>query len=1342
MTTFKTLSARIRGAKTELEELGEAEEETLVTTSKLRDMVKGMTGFDIMEDEETFKSIYEILIGIGKEWDNLTDIERASLGEALAGKRNANVLYAVLGNTEDLEKAYETALGASGSALREQENYMRSLQYSLDVFKTELSELYSNVLESKSTKRIIDFATKLLDLIVKITDAIPPAIAVGSMFFASFAVGNRDLSAIINEVMDSVIVGIKGITDTIKTSGVKGAGAEMKKAGADFFKYFADGFNDAGLLKSFNESTFSEFKELFGEGGLAGKYGLTFGVETATDDFKVLEQQIGKTFSPETKALVMSGVTSMEAYEASSRSAAAASTALAGATTLLKTALKGLAAIGITLAIGLAIKAIGDLVHREERLAEEADKARSSIEELDNTFKKMNETLDKSGKRFAELAQRVSDLGETSQSQGGLSTDEYKEFLEISNELAEVFPGLQTDITEEGDALLSLNGTVKDITQSLEEYAKIQREIADHQMLEEAEKIFKDDRNQYKKSTTGRFQWYTNQNKKNVEYLEKQIDYYERAIQSIRNGIYSEAVTSGGRPTAGRYHADKSSVRLEEARKRLLMQALPEGEYQDIFGQKLIKNGDVLDEKVLKKIEYAYNQIVLEYKKDILLAQQEIDKANQDLQKYSLAYLRSENLLYQGMTGDEKLLVDKFVQSLTFEDINKEGIKSFDELKDWLQNGIISSIALIDDEETQNAMAKVLSDATLSAVEKVDLIQEILDSLTESGYTKEDALVIFWKSQYAGAVEDYDNAANHILQGLEAGGPGSYYADQMRAKQIAEELTADELAKVMNLSLKPGMIKGVEDLRALLQKTDEAAVTTFKDIGALLSTDVSIGPDFPEVTWGKVKDDLVGMAQAGKLDEDTLKSYKYYDDILNALGISSKEAEEQISDMIDSINKMAQQNAVDILANYKNEVDKLDDAYQKYKNNELIDANTLSALQDAFGNMDSFKEFQQAVMDGQTELQDYFDNMVTEYALENLALSEVTEQTKEWTKQNLIAAGITEESAEKSINAVLANKEAIESNIRAQIEEYNEQVKLDESTTELALSTEDLNKLTAKEVSELLKAANASGTAAQQIALFTLKKELASGKSLRNADDIEYLKELIIQAGVGIELINQLQHLKKVADAQGGNKDEYEAFMKAHPNQGSWDASTLAEYNAKYADVWGVVEFEKTYDQVWDEVEKKYKEMFNYTENVGLGYGGAMKDAAKSASDAAKEFKEALDKILAMYDAELDAGVISFQTYVDKSRAIIEQYYRDGKLTAQDYYDELASFYEKQVQQYDKVISAVQKKLSEETDALEKQKENVEKSYNEQIEVIQKKIDALQEENDEIDRNMALNKAQ
>jgi hypothetical protein len=111
------------------------------TTSKLQGLVKQLTGFDILEDDQkTFKSIYDIIIGIGKEWKNLDDIEQASLGEALAGKRNANTLYAILDNIETLESAYATAEDSAGSAMREQQNFEQGLEYSINRAKAALEE--------------------------------------------------------------------------------------------------------------------------------------------------------------------------------------------------------------------------------------------------------------------------------------------------------------------------------------------------------------------------------------------------------------------------------------------------------------------------------------------------------------------------------------------------------------------------------------------------------------------------------------------------------------------------------------------------------------------------------------------------------------------------------------------------------------------------------------------------------------------------------------------------------------------------------------------------------------------------------------------------------------------------------------------------------------------------------------------------------------------------------------------------------------------------------------------------------------------------------------------------
>ena len=85
-SALQVLSLRIRGAKTELQEMGEDTDDMASSTSKLRAQVKGLTkGFDIMKDDKTFKQTYEIMEGIAKVWGDLDDISRASLLETLAG---------------------------------------------------------------------------------------------------------------------------------------------------------------------------------------------------------------------------------------------------------------------------------------------------------------------------------------------------------------------------------------------------------------------------------------------------------------------------------------------------------------------------------------------------------------------------------------------------------------------------------------------------------------------------------------------------------------------------------------------------------------------------------------------------------------------------------------------------------------------------------------------------------------------------------------------------------------------------------------------------------------------------------------------------------------------------------------------------------------------------------------------------------------------------------------------------------------------------------------------------------------------------------------------------------
>lgn len=90
-TALKTLSLRIRGVKTELEEAGLETEGMAETTAQLQAKLKALTHgkVDIMIDADTFKNTTQVLREMSSAWKDMTDIERAAALELLGGKRQA-----------------------------------------------------------------------------------------------------------------------------------------------------------------------------------------------------------------------------------------------------------------------------------------------------------------------------------------------------------------------------------------------------------------------------------------------------------------------------------------------------------------------------------------------------------------------------------------------------------------------------------------------------------------------------------------------------------------------------------------------------------------------------------------------------------------------------------------------------------------------------------------------------------------------------------------------------------------------------------------------------------------------------------------------------------------------------------------------------------------------------------------------------------------------------------------------------------------------------------------------------------------------------------------------------
>lgn len=170
-TTLKVVALRIRGASTELEAMGESTDGVAESTSKLQKQIKALTnvdgtgGFDIMLDQNTFKSTYDIIKGIYQVWDKMSDIDQAALLELLSGKTRSQGMAALISNFDKAEEVLQTSLNSEGSAVKENEKYMESIQGHLSQLQNSWQQFWNSDITRDQVNPFIDLAKGALDLI-------------------------------------------------------------------------------------------------------------------------------------------------------------------------------------------------------------------------------------------------------------------------------------------------------------------------------------------------------------------------------------------------------------------------------------------------------------------------------------------------------------------------------------------------------------------------------------------------------------------------------------------------------------------------------------------------------------------------------------------------------------------------------------------------------------------------------------------------------------------------------------------------------------------------------------------------------------------------------------------------------------------------------------------------------------------------------------------------------------------------------------------------------------------------------------------------------------------------
>ena len=417
-TTLKTISMYLRAAKTEAEDAGESTEGMANSVSELREELLALTGgkVDIQLDEDTFKSTYQIIKELSEVWGELTDITQANILEMIGGKRNSNVVAALLTNFQTAEDVLKTSAEAAGSALAENEKYLDSINGKIDMFKATFEELSLNVFDSELIKGAIDFGTALLDVLNTLADInalLPVTVALITTIMALRRAERAGALA-------------SGIVNAL-TAGLSVENEEVKSLTAAYSLLTASRQKDVIAIVSARLS-----QQGLNQEQIAAKLA-TIGLTGATNSQTAANYGLAASF----KAVMLSNPVGWV-----------------------------LMAISI---IPSLISLIGSLHKSNEELIQDAEDLRTSYSESFSELSTNLSTLRGLEDEFYKLSAGVDEYGNNV----SLAADDYERYQEIVSTILGISPSLISGYDAEGNAIANKNGLLERSIELMEEEQRL-----------------------------------------------------------------------------------------------------------------------------------------------------------------------------------------------------------------------------------------------------------------------------------------------------------------------------------------------------------------------------------------------------------------------------------------------------------------------------------------------------------------------------------------------------------------------------------------------------------------------------------------------------------------------------------------------------------------------------------------------------------------------------------------------------------------------------------------------------------------------------------------------------
>lgn len=397
-----------------------------------------------------------------------------------------------------------------------------------------------------------------------------------------------------------------------------------------------------------------------------------------------------------------------------------ASTAKTVGLTIATTALNAALTLGISAIITGVVSAFATWINSSKEITEAAEEAKDKIASINDDLKTNTETVENAKQRYAELAQEVENLGKVNQSRGSLSTDEYEEFLDLSNQLAEVFPQLSKNYDDNGNAILNLSGDVDTIVSSLDDLLQKEKDLANQKIMDEFPDVYKG----YVKDL--------GEAKSEVKSAKSEFDKINNAYQQLQNsggmvqafdkdsllGTFENEDGEEATVELANYIQALEDLNIAYEKTNITRKNAYGGD--EVTGYLVTATGDI-DTAFTSKLETA--------RKNLQYAEQQLEGEKSSIDSYLNTWLQSEFTYNQIDDSGLQTAVQDMIMNFDFSSLPSDVDKNdWNAVSEYLRRNILFAINDVQDNpEISKAISEVFTNQDLTPEEKANYLQQIKD---------------------------------------------------------------------------------------------------------------------------------------------------------------------------------------------------------------------------------------------------------------------------------------------------------------------------------------------------------------------------------------------------------------------------------------------------------------------------------------------------------------------------------------------------------------------------------------------------------------------------------------